>query len=413
MGIPRNEAKAVATLLGGAVLAQIIPFLAFPILTRLYSPEAFGAFGVFMSIFAVLSVSAAGRYDLAAPAARSEGESARLAVTGGVLGLILAPAWMLVAWGSRIPAISVGLLPLWFGLAMSGWAMFQGGLGYLNRVGDFACLGGLRASHALIMVACQTGFGLLLTGSLTAGFSVACVMTAVLVVCKLRHGLRRTLRGRSLAFTAYRHRKYPATTIFPAILDAAAFQVPMLVIGTWQSAQEAGQFFLGWKTISAPTGALIAAFSQFYLKSFGEIYRTHPNPRGELTSYLLRRGFWAAVVLLPTAILGMWLVPLSLPRLFGPGWEAAAAMSRYFILGASFRMIGAPLASIMIATGSLKTASLWQVISLITMLGTAALFRRKPAMDLAWIFALADAGLYSLYLLMSIHVARNLSPRAT
>ncbi len=64
--IPRSEfIKNVATLTSGTTVAQAIPVLISPILTRLYTPEEFGVFALFMALVAMLSVIASLRYELA------------------------------------------------------------------------------------------------------------------------------------------------------------------------------------------------------------------------------------------------------------------------------------------------------------------------------------------------------------
>ncbi len=57
--------RNVFTLTSGTAIAQAIPVLLSPVLSRLYSPDDFGILALFMSVGAVLSVIATGRYELA------------------------------------------------------------------------------------------------------------------------------------------------------------------------------------------------------------------------------------------------------------------------------------------------------------------------------------------------------------
>ena len=57
--------KAVAYLFSATVIAQSIPFLLSPILTRLYSPESFGLFGSIAAIISIITVASTFRYELA------------------------------------------------------------------------------------------------------------------------------------------------------------------------------------------------------------------------------------------------------------------------------------------------------------------------------------------------------------
>jgi O-antigen/teichoic acid export membrane protein len=58
----RSNAIAMLT---GTVMAQALPLAASPLLTRLYSPEAFGLQTLFMGLAASLAVLATCRMDLA------------------------------------------------------------------------------------------------------------------------------------------------------------------------------------------------------------------------------------------------------------------------------------------------------------------------------------------------------------
>tara|TARA_B100000965_G_scaffold406398_1_gene445117 strand:- start:3377 stop:4693 length:1317 start_codon:yes stop_codon:yes gene_type:complete len=57
--------KNVVTLIKGNSIAQAIPLIISPILARIYSPENFADFGVYMSILAILTVFVTGKYELA------------------------------------------------------------------------------------------------------------------------------------------------------------------------------------------------------------------------------------------------------------------------------------------------------------------------------------------------------------
>ena len=57
--------KSVITLISGTTIAQLIPIIISPVLTRIYSPQDFGTFSFYLSLVAVISIFASGRYELA------------------------------------------------------------------------------------------------------------------------------------------------------------------------------------------------------------------------------------------------------------------------------------------------------------------------------------------------------------
>ncbi|MEA3451626.1 MAG: oligosaccharide flippase family protein [Bacteroidota bacterium] len=57
--------RNILTLMTGTVIAQAIPIGISPILTRMYTPEDFGVFAVYMSIVSIIAAFVTGRYELA------------------------------------------------------------------------------------------------------------------------------------------------------------------------------------------------------------------------------------------------------------------------------------------------------------------------------------------------------------
>ena len=69
-------------LAGGTAIAQAIYLAATPVITRLYTPEQFGSFGIFTAIVGFGTVLAAWRLEQAVLSADSIAESAILTKTG-------------------------------------------------------------------------------------------------------------------------------------------------------------------------------------------------------------------------------------------------------------------------------------------------------------------------------------------
>ena len=57
--------KNVVKLTTGVSIAQLIPIIITPILTQYFSPEQFGSYGLYVSIYTILGIISSGKYDLA------------------------------------------------------------------------------------------------------------------------------------------------------------------------------------------------------------------------------------------------------------------------------------------------------------------------------------------------------------
>ena len=70
--------KNILLLVSGTLLAQVISFLASPVLTRLYSPASYGEFGLFTACAAIAGALICFRYELALVIPRSKEHAAAL-----------------------------------------------------------------------------------------------------------------------------------------------------------------------------------------------------------------------------------------------------------------------------------------------------------------------------------------------
>lgn len=99
--------RNVAIVASGTAGAQAISLAFSPILTRLYSPEAFGILGTFLAVFAVLMPLAAFNYPMAIVLPSRDEEAICLAQLSIALGLVNACllAGLLWAWGDVLVAL--------------------------------------------------------------------------------------------------------------------------------------------------------------------------------------------------------------------------------------------------------------------------------------------------------------------
>ena len=100
--------RATLTLLAGGALAQLIPLLLGPLITRLFTPEAFGLFTSFSTIAATVAVVACARYEFALPMARDGREARALLALCLRIGLIVLLLCLPLAWALH----ALGYLPL-------------------------------------------------------------------------------------------------------------------------------------------------------------------------------------------------------------------------------------------------------------------------------------------------------------
>jgi hypothetical protein len=134
--------RGVLAIAGGTALAQVAGVLFLPLLTRLYSPEALGLWGLFVSFLGVASVAATLRYEVAIVAASSEEEA--LALTRSTLALAIVMGFLGVPGLRRPHRNSLGngssLLCRAPGCFRAGGTLYGGSRSDQTCESDFAVL---------------------------------------------------------------------------------------------------------------------------------------------------------------------------------------------------------------------------------------------------------------------------------
>lgn len=102
--IPQSAyARNVLTLMTGTTLAQAIPIAISPLLTRLYSPEEFGRFALYMAVASIASVLVTGRYELAILLPRQDKDALHITALATALSIAISALLFLVVLFFALP----------------------------------------------------------------------------------------------------------------------------------------------------------------------------------------------------------------------------------------------------------------------------------------------------------------------
>lgn len=87
---PQSEfSQNVLTLMTGSTLSQAIPIAISPILTRIYTPEDFGLYAVYLAIITILGTIVSGRYELAIMLPKKDEDAINIFALGLVITICL------------------------------------------------------------------------------------------------------------------------------------------------------------------------------------------------------------------------------------------------------------------------------------------------------------------------------------
>lgn len=367
--------RATLTLLAGGALAQALPLLLGPWLTRIYTPAEFGQFSFLWALATNVAVVGCARYEFALPLEAEAAPAAVLmALCARVLLVVTAVSavvgWLLWAWQDLALAWLMPLVVL--AAAATQWLTL-----WVTRAQRFGLLAWARVLQYGGAALLQLLLGLLGLGvmGLLLGPVLAGLATAALLARPAPQGgwagLWRAPRH-ALAAMAAKHRDFPLFNTPHAFAGALQDSLAMLLLAAWAGDAAAGFWALALRYGKAPAGLLGGALSQVLYPRLVAAVDADEALR------IVRRTM--AILLLLAAPLVLALLfggPWIFTGLFGPDWRAAGEVAQALAPYIGLHFVASPLSVAMMAwraqAWGLRLALFGQVLFVLGLAGGLAL----------------------------------------
>lgn len=400
-------ARNVATVAGATAFAQLIVILALPLLTRLYSPEEFGAAAAYFSVMALFVVISAFRYELAIPLPRGDRAAFHvLALAFTILiavSMIAGLVWLLI---SNWVDLKIGILPPATFSVLLALGVFTAGLYqtenyWLVRKSKFGDIAVTRIQQSLIgnMTQLLLGFaGLgaigLIFGQIIGQCAGIARMAKTIFVDRRQINLRVRLRG--LGWATRRYRRFPIFDSWAGLLNVAGAQSPVLLFAALFSPTLAGYYALAYRVFSAPIGLIGRSVSQPLLIRIVEGRRD-----GTAAVFMKRLVGVLATLALPPFGMAVALSSDLVPLLFGREWTPAAIVFAWTAAWVGWQFICSPLSVVLIALEAQRLNATLQlallVIRIVPLIFLAAIGSSSGALAA---FSIASIAGYAVYTAM-------------
>jgi len=352
-GRPDGLLKATLTLLAGGALAQAIPLLLGPWLTRLYTPDEFGHYTAFAALAANVAVIACARYDFALPLARDEGEARDLLALCLRILVVVTLACVPLAW---LAGEAFGLVMwAWLPFAVASAGLVQCLTLWATRAQHFRRVSGSRVTQyggaAVLQVAggvAQLGPAGLVGGPVVAGL----VASAWFTRPAPEGGWRALLRvpRTALSAVARRHREFPLLNTPHAFVGALQDTLAVLLLVAWTGEVAAGFWGLALRYLKAPATLVGGAVSQAL---YPKLVNSAPE---EARRAVLRVMLMLSAVALPLVLLLLATGPWLFATLFGEPWRGAGELARALAPYIGVHFVASPLSVVTLAWGQQRWA---------------------------------------------------------
>ena len=345
--------KSVAYVAGGTALVQTITILTTPVVTRLYTPEDFGALGMFMAVLGVLQPVATLTYFMAIPLADDTDQAHDLVrlcfFITGLMTLLLTVVVFFA--GERFAAqfsVPEAAPYLWLlPLCLLGSGIYEALSGWALRKKFFKIIARTKLSQGISSVAVKIGLGFL--GFQPLGLFLGLLASSIAGCGSI---MRKLMQEEPLFFRQYtwkgvrvaarRFSRFPLYRSWSKLLLGLNTRLPVFFIAASFGPEVVGFFTFAYSMISLPMNLVGTALSQVYYAEIAGYGKTQPDKIRSLSISLMIR--MAVVGILPTALL-MFAGPWMFSLVFGEQWHDAGVFAQFLAFITWGQFVAAPVMS--------------------------------------------------------------------
>ncbi|GMQ23418.1 O-antigen flipase Wzx [Algoriphagus sp. oki45] len=342
--------RNILSLLTGTGVAQIIPILFSPILTRIFSPKEFGLFAFFFSISSILNIAAAGRLELAILIPKENKDSLMVLKTSIFFSITFSLIIFisLLLFYDQIKFLLIddfNILYLFFIPVNTLIYGFYQSLNYwLNRKKEFKRLSINRVLQSVFTISFQLILGLgiinsalsLIIGSLFAQF--------ITLLFLIKYFLEKEKSIIRLKFNDFfkiinRYKSFPLVDVPTMLLNVGANHIPNIFFNILNSANIAGNYYFTQRILQVPVTLISGSVLDVFKEEASKRYRES----GECKKIFLRTAKLLFFLTAVPSILLFFYVENIFVFIFGEEWRIAGFFAKILIPSLALRFVANPL----------------------------------------------------------------------
>lgn len=354
--IKRPFIRNVAVLASGTAAAQAISMAFSPLITRLYSPEAYGIQGVFMTVVGMMSIPAALSYPIAIVLPKSD----KVALGLVHLSLYIGAAMSLLAtgalyfFGREILALMnaeeisefIYLIPFVmfisvFGTVVSQWLIRKKAFGVTARVAVWT---------TFLASTTKAGFGFVYPKAavLIVIYTLSSVLSAVLMLVGWRRSSAKSqpaeatenARG-SLWALARQHGDFALLRTPQNLINGISQSLPVMLLATYFGPASVGFYTIATSVLALPAGLIGNSVMQVFYPRINEAMHRGEDVRALIIKATTGMALFGALPFGIVIIAG----PLLFSFVFGPEWRTAGVYAQWLSIWLFFQYINKPAVS--------------------------------------------------------------------
>jgi len=361
-------ARSVITLMTGTTIAQAIPIAISPILTRIYSPDDFGVFALYIGIVSIVSVFATGRYELAIILPKSQEEAINIVALSLMITTLVSVFAFIIIWlfhEHLITLLGNSEIAIWlYFIPLSVWfnGVYQALYYWINRNKDYKTL-----SKSVVLQASSnavgnlsfgyggfTYMGLIITNIITSFFSFIYMLRRVGEV----GNFMKSISLFTLKSMLKQYKEFPLHTLPQNFVYQGSMQLPIFIIKMLYSFAQLGFFSLAYRVIVTPTSIVANSLGKVYYQKASEMF---DSDRERLYSYTKSMFFKLLFLALVIGVPLTFYLPELFATIFGIKWLKAGEIAQFLMIYLIYDFALTPFTNIYLVSGNNRYFFKWEL----------------------------------------------------
>lgn len=278
--------KNSLTIFSGNLIAQAIPFLAEPILARLFAPSDFAVLAIYLSVANLFSIVATARYEMAIILPKNDKQAINLVGLSVIISLIISVLSLIIVWVFNVKICQIlnneelssylFLVPL-STLSMAWYHIFN----YWNvRKKQFRNVAYAKSFQGISTVGITAGLSSLKSAGLILGQIFGYFFGMLVMLFRFLQKDRKQLKNISkeeMKSVAIAYQDFPKINTFHAFCDVLKQSGEVFLLAYYYLKDQVGLHSRTIRLLFAPSALLGAAIGQVFYQKASEVYQNNGN----------------------------------------------------------------------------------------------------------------------------------------
>lgn len=359
----------VLTLMTGTAIAQAIPVLISPILTRLYTPENFGLLALYTSLVSMIGVIVTARYELAVMLPEKDEDAVNLGALSLSIAVVISVLTLFVVWyfnasiarflgkpdiAKWLYLVPIAVLAIGISQVLNYWS---------TRRNLYRRLAVARVAQSVSNSSVNLGQGFAHMGvsGLIVGNLAGQVLSAGVLIWQAWPDLlkyRSSVHWDRMAHNAKVYQDFPKINSLHAFVDILQSSGVVLIISSLFGSAILGFYSFTLRILQAPLGLLGASVSQVFFQKASETYKNG----GDLRALVRKTILSLCAIAFPIFLILGFFAPALFSFVFGKQWLEAGTYAQILVPWLFLNFIVSPVSQVPIIVGEQKRGFIFGLI---------------------------------------------------